>query len=218
MKRVESMQKLIEEIISSFDARIADVAGIVSSTYEMLEGFRENRMEMKGQLSKALAIDTSLRKKDFEAMLKNVQMAQEKREQNIRNTLKTFISENKKLAAQLKESLGNGDLVSTRDTAIYICQKAQEVKYLLSNFYDEQAEFVRDLQRLLEKNGSLRIKDFKTVIRGISTREKKRKKEVENMLAGFSKEQQRVTVVCDETPDATTKEMELQSATEVTCL
>jgi hypothetical protein len=55
MENITAMKKLTEEIIISYEARIATVGTIINNTYQALDDFRANRDEMNGELKETLS-------------------------------------------------------------------------------------------------------------------------------------------------------------------
>ena len=72
MNNAEDMRKLTEEIVSSYESRISAVCTIIDNTHQMLDDFREKRSAMSTQLRETLAKEDSLRKKDFDIMMKEI--------------------------------------------------------------------------------------------------------------------------------------------------
>lgn len=116
-KNIESnnLKNLAEDIIVSYNARVKMVGEIVEDTHKILDGFREKRQEMSANLQEILAKFESLRKKDFNAMMRDILLTQCKREDNVRKTLADFRKEETQVAEQLKELLKQGEKIRLAD-------------------------------------------------------------------------------------------------------
>lgn len=216
MPLAEDMKNIIENIISSYEARIQSIGAIFDTTYQLLEGFqdglldtREEREKINTELRENLARNESLRKKDFDNMMQDILSAQEQREKQIRNLLKNYLDEQKEVANALTESLGKfknalsgGEAQRVKEFHAAITeilekqeQRKQEVSSELKEFQKNQQEMAKRLKELLAKGRKLRIKDLKSMLAEFKiqhkeriTQRKERKEEVQNMLGGFKKE------------------------------
>ena len=103
-----NLKNLAEEIIVSYDARVRLVGEIVEDTHKTLDGFKEKRQEMSDNLREVLAKSESLRKKDFNAMMRDILLTQQKREENVKKMLADFREEESQVAERLRELLKRG--------------------------------------------------------------------------------------------------------------
>jgi len=110
-----NLKNLAEEIIASYDARVRVVGGIVEDTHHLLDGFKEKRQEMSDDLREVLAKFESLRKKDFNAMMQDILLTQQKREENVKKMLTDFREEEAQVAEQLRELLKRGEKIRVAD-------------------------------------------------------------------------------------------------------
>lgn len=195
MSIVEEMKNLAQEIITSYEARINIVGNIIESTHRTLENFRNEREEMSGQLRKMLADFESLRKKDFDNMMRDIILRQDQREKEVREKLKNFLEEHKKMAQDLKELLSNAESVrlekcksSLEDIKVRQSEREREVNSMLEDFQKEQENLSDVLKELLNKGEQIRIKDFKATLRRIRAEQGKRGEEVRTLLGKFHQE------------------------------
>ena len=68
----EDMKRVAQDIVSSYQSRVSTVATIIDNTHQILEDFKTRRNEMSNHLKETLAKEESLRKKDFDNMMKDV--------------------------------------------------------------------------------------------------------------------------------------------------
>lgn len=216
MPLAEDMKNVVESIISSYEARIQSIGAIFDTTHQLLEGFQDNlldtrqeRERINGQLRENLAKNESLRKKDFDNMMRDILSAQGQREKQVRSLLKSYLDEQKEVAKVLTESLGRvkdalsgGQAQRVKEFQAAITeilakqdQRKQEVSSELKEFQKNQRQMARRLKGLLAKGGELRIKDLKSMLAEFKiqhkeqiTRQKERKEEVQNMLGGFNRD------------------------------
>ena len=197
MGAAEDMKKVAEEIVSSYQSRISEVAAMVDSTRQILEDFKTRRNNMSNQLKEALAREGSLRRKDFDIMISDILFHQDEREKKVKELLNTFFEEQKEVAEVLGKNLKEGEKVRIDDFRkmlkdIQIKQKAREneVGMVLREFQEEHNEMAGSLRTLLVRGEEIRIKDFKETVKNVRSRQMTRTKEVKRRLADFRKERQ----------------------------
>ena len=197
MGLAEDMRILAQEIVSSYESRISTIGLIIDNTHQILEEFKTKRNEMSSDLKETLAKEESLRKKDFDNMMKDILSSQDGREKEVRDLLKTFLAEQKEIAETIKKNLAEGEKVRISDFRkmlkdIQARQKAREneVSTMLKEFQKEYKEMAESLRALLDKGEAIRIKDFKEMLKNIRSRQIEREKEVKKRLDEFRKERQ----------------------------
>lgn len=193
----EDMKKVAEEIVSSYQSRISTVATIIGNTHQLLEDFKNKRNEMSNHLKETLSRQESLRKKDFDNMMKDILSHQDEREKQVRDLLKNFFEEQKEIAQVIKRNLAEGEKVRISDFKkmledIQARQKTREneVSVMLKEFQTEYKEMAESLRSLLDKREAIRIKEFKEMLKDIRSRQIERAKEVRTRLDEFRKERQ----------------------------
>ena len=197
MAVVEDMKRVAEEIVSSYQSRISTVATIIDNTHQILDDFKIKRNEISNQLKETLARGESLRKKDFDNMMKDILSYQDEREKRVKELLKTFFEEQKEVAEIIKKSLTGAEKIRIDDFKkmlqdIQAKQRTREneVSVMLKEFQTEYKEMAESLRSLLDKREAIRIRDFKDVMRNIRSRQIERAKEVRTRLDEFRKERQ----------------------------
>ena len=155
--------KIAKDIVASYEARINVVRAIVEDTQKLLEEFRNRREKMSQGLKEALSKHESLRKKDFDKMMGDILLLQSEREEN--------------------------------------------VKTMLADFENQEMQVLGGLKVMLQKGEKLRLKDFKKTLVRIREEQEARQKEtperineevlrmrseVQEMLANFKKEREKV--------------------------
>lgn len=194
----DDMKNITEEIVSSYENRISTVGSVIENTHQILDNFKTERNQMSDELKSTLAREESLRKKDFDNMMKDVLSLQDTREKEVKDLLKAFIDEQKELAETIKEILTNGgekmrlNEFRTIMQSIQARQKAREkeVKLMLEEFQNEYKEMSESLRGLLNKGEAIRIKDFKKMLKDIRSSQLEREEDVRKRLDEYRKERQ----------------------------
>jgi len=197
----DDMKKLTKEVVFSYESRISEVGIIIDNTYRILEEFKTKRNEMRDQLKESLAKEGSLRKKDFDIMMKETLSRQDEREKQVKDLLRNFLEEQKEVAQTIKKNLAE-NLVEDEKVRIDDFKKMlqdiqtsqkvgeNEVNMMLKEFQKEHKEMVESLRTFLDKGEAIRIKDFKEMIKNIRSRQIERANEVREKLDEFRKERQ----------------------------
>ena len=199
MEIADDMKRLTNEVVFSYESRISEVGIIIDNTYRILEEFKTKRNEMSNQLKENLAKKGSLRKKDFDSMMEEILSRQDEREKQVKDSLRTFLEEQKEVAQTIKKNLAEGEKVRIDDFKkilqdIQTRQKAREnkVSIALMTFQKEYKEVAKSLHNLLNKGEAIRIKDFKEMVKNIRLRQIERANEVREKLDEFRKERQKM--------------------------
>lgn len=174
MGMAEEMKRLAWEIAASYEARVSSVEQIIEATHEMLEAFRGQREAMRTQLRETLARASSLRRRDFDAMMQGILARQEEREKAVKRMVKAYLREQREMAMGLRERLakseseGIGDFKAmVEDIRARQLERELEIKTLLAHFRNEQEEVASALRKLLSNGGSMRVKEFKATLQAI---------------------------------------------------
>ena len=76
---MDKMEKILKDIVTSYDNGISEVRTIIENTYQMLEEYqndivqsKEDREKIKAQLPVALTNQQHLRRKDFDQMIEKI--------------------------------------------------------------------------------------------------------------------------------------------------
>jgi len=198
MQIANDMKRIPEELVSSYESRIANVAMIIDNTHKIIENFRNIRNDMSNHLKERLAKEETLRKKDFDNMIKNVLLMQDRREEEVRDLLKTFLEEQKEMAEIIKKQLADGNKVRLEDFQNLLdsirtrqTQRGKEVNIMLKKFHEEYEEMTKSLYGLLRKGEDVHIKDLKSILKNIHSKQMNRSNEVREKLNEFRKEREK---------------------------
>jgi len=195
MAEALDLKNVVEEIISSYEVRIESISSLFDTTRLILDEFQESLLEDKEerektntQLRDTLAKNEHLRKKDFDNMMQSILLAQNQREEEVRNLLKNYFNHQRSMAQALRENLkkfkesftrGEGQRIKEFQEMIKKIfakqdERKEEVTSKLKEFQKEQQEMAKVLKELLAKGSELRIKDLKSMLEKFKGQYKKR--------------------------------------------
>jgi len=165
------MVNLVQGIIISYETQISLLGTLIDSTYEILHKSEEALAEVHSRLRRALADNASLRGKDYDGMVAEIESHQEEGRLEIKMLLNEFILIHRKAATQLKELIADAQSASVIDfrTAIAEIQAGQDeihkrvISQLKTN-QDKQEEIIAEVHGLLNNGSSVKVKDFKAVL------------------------------------------------------
>jgi len=214
------MEEMVLDLISSYENRICVVEKLVTTadSDESLSELGKETEKLKTTLRETLVNNCSLRRKDFnklmERMLSDFEKDKKKIEeeqQQVRDKVKGYLSEQKELAASLREKLARFATDAEKDSlkaAIQefktACQdKGEQVFVLLRDFQSrldvfqrEQEEVNHKLQRLVDRGETLRIEDLRQVEAAKACQDRKaerelRREDIERLLTHFRQQRRR---------------------------
>ncbi len=188
MRTVEEMKNLTQNLISSYDSQVDAIGAIIDNTYQVLDDFKDKRVILNHTLKETLASGQSLRKKDFDGMMKGILLNQQEKEKEVKQSLKKFMEEQKRRAGELKDALTKGEVEGMRKAQTGIEKGVAEVKGLLKEYEKQQKELAEELKKLLTKGKDLKIRDLKDALRNLQnlTKEKEVKRMgLSNVTAGI---------------------------------
>lgn len=193
----QKMQKWAQDMLDLYDNRVKKVEALRKKSTQLLKNLKKQQEELSIQLREFLAKDRSLRRKDFETVISGIRIRQKEREDEVEEELKRFREEMNERKNKLEKILTRGESLRIKDfkTTIADIQAYQkkregEIKKLLKDFQKEREDLNTQLKELLAKGESLRIRDFKVMIKGIQDRQRERKDEVDELLRNLVRERE----------------------------
>jgi hypothetical protein len=213
MLLAEDTKNFVEDIFSSYEARMRSVESLFETTNQILQGFQDSvldtgqeRKKISGQLKENLARNGSLRRKDFDNMMSVISSYQDREEQKVRDLSRNYLKEQATLVQELRENLRNftdalaeGEAQRVEEFHLLITevfarqeQRKNEVVSKLKEFQKDQQDTARMLNELLAKGRELRTRDLKSMLaefkRGRKeriTHQEERRGQVKDMLGEF---------------------------------
>jgi len=152
----DSMKKITEDIITSYDVRVKALGDLVADTHKTLKGFTQERKKMSEEQAKNLT--------DFvEGLSKSVE-----------DMLKRFQREHKDMSGTLSKSLSD-----------FVNDLTKRVGNMMKNIQKAHEEMADNLKESLEKGETDRLKDFKDMMGDITKGIKEIENYVANKLKEF---------------------------------
>ena len=213
------MEEMVLDLISSYENRICVVEKLVTTadSDESLSELGKETEKLKTTLRETLVNNCSLRRKDFnklmERMLSDFEKDKKKIEeeqQQVRDKVKGYLTEQKELAASLREKLARFATDAEKDSlkaAIQefktACQdKGEQVFVLLRDFQSRldvfqrgQEEVNHKLQRLVDSGECLKVEDLRQLEAAKASQDRKaerelRREDIERLLTHFRQQRQ----------------------------
>lgn len=196
----EDMRVLVQNIIDSYEMRVKTVGRLVKQANELLKSFHAEQEELASKLRDNLAKGECLRKKDFDLMMEGIRAQRKKREKEVAEVLERFQREEEEMIAELRKIITSGERTRLEEFKVLKenilarqREREESVREVLRNFHLEQEELGAGLKKLLSKNESVRIRDFKAMIKAIRVQQKERESEVGEMLEDFRRVREEVS-------------------------
>jgi len=185
----QEMQNPGSNILNSYESEVKEVETLRKKNAQLLENLKKQQKELSIQLREFLAKRRSLRREDFETMVFSIQIQQKEREDEVEEELRQFREEMNERKNRLREFLTRGESLRVKnfkktitDIQAYQRERKGEIKKLLKDFQNERKNLNVQLKELLAKGESLRIKDFREMIKKVQTRQRERRDEVHELM------------------------------------
>jgi len=193
------MKCLAVSIIDSYEMRVSTVGMLMTQANNLLKSFQIELEEMITQLRDNLARSESLRKKDFDIMIRVVVDRRREIEQEAEDRFNEFQQEESEMIGRFRRLVSGERLFAAEDMEtlredIIIRQKARERKIIngLKQFQIAQEELRFGLKTLLLKGDGVRIKDLKRMLRTIQAHQCFGEPEIIALLDSFDNVRDRV--------------------------
>ena len=188
----EDLRALANSIIDSYEMRVSTVNGLMDQAYQFLKSFQMELEDMIIRLRDNLAKAESLRKKDFDRMIKDVIERRHQTEEEAKQGLKLFREEEEGMIGRFRKIVLGGSSSTLQDMGaikedISRRQKDREKNIIkaLKRLQVEQEELRVALKNLLEKGEEVKVKDFRIMIRSLRAQQSDRDAELTKMLDDF---------------------------------
>ena len=188
----EDLRALANSIIDSYEMRVRTVNGLMDQAYSFLTGFQMELEDMMSRLRDNLAKAESLRKRDFDRMIKDVIERRHQTEEEAKQGLEIFREEEGEMIGRLRKIVLGGSGSTLEDMGaikedISRRQKEREKNIIkaLKRLQIEQEELRVALKNLLEKGEEVKVKDFRVMIKSLRAQHSDRDTELTKMLDDF---------------------------------
>ncbi len=218
------MKGLVLDIITSYENRILMVEELITTAYQAtttseqsFSDLDKERERLKASLQGTLAKNCSLRRKDFNHLMKIVlngseskRVEIEEEQKCLRESVREYLKEQKELATSLKQQIveqaaentdkGKFDAVHSiktmyQETGQQLIAVLRESQSHMEAFQREQEEINNKLRRLVDRGESLKIEDLRQLEaakarEGRKAERELRRQDVERLLAHFKQQRQ----------------------------
>ncbi|MBL7205926.1 MAG: hypothetical protein ISS63_16595 [Desulfobacteraceae bacterium] len=188
----EDLRALANSIIDSYEMRVSTVNGLMDQAYHFLKSFQMELEDMIVRLRDNLAKAESLRKKDFDRMISDVIERRNQTEQEAKQGLKLFQEQEEEMIGRFRKIVLGGSSSALQDMEaikedISRRQKEREKNIIkaLKRLQIEQEELRVALKNLLAKAETVKVKDFRVMIKSLRAQQSDRDIELTRMLDDF---------------------------------
>jgi len=115
MENNSKNNNISQEIIELYDRVVDRVAALKEETRQTVGEFKEEQKQLREQLKDKLAKGESLRKKDFDLLMKDIIEKRKQREKDVVRMIEQFRKEEEEMAEGLRQLLGKGKEVRIKD-------------------------------------------------------------------------------------------------------
>lgn len=192
MSAESDVKELAVSIIDSYEMRVSTVTTLMTQANNLLKSFQIEMEDMITQLRDNLAKSESLRKKDFDIMMRTMVDRMRELEQEEQDRFIQFQMEESEMIGRFRRLVSGESLVVTEDMEtlredVHTRQKERErcIVNGLKQFQIAQEEFRSGVKILLLKGDGVRIKDLKQMLRTIKAHQYFREPEIIAILDSF---------------------------------
>jgi hypothetical protein len=189
MRVKEDLKTLANSILDSYEMRVSTVNALMEQSYHLFRDYQSELEEMIDLLKANLAKAKSLRKADFDRMMRGVMERRWSQKEEAEKVFKLFQEEEAVMIGRLRKIIVSGSRSSLEDVEairedILKRQKEREnsIIRVLKRFQVEQEELKIALKSLLSKGECVRIKDFKLMLRSLRAQHGTRDTEFGHMI------------------------------------
>ncbi len=191
--QLDEMNDFIENLVISYESRLHNIETVFNTSEAISESsqnlfkdlqlslveLRKERTHINDQLRESLAKNGSLRKKDYDKMMKGILLLLEKKEKEAENYFAKYIEDQKALASFIKKGLleikdassknNNDSIKSFKKELNNITQEQELMKNkVIQHFLTYQNihnTTTGHLKILLKKRDTILVKDIKKIVK-----------------------------------------------------
>lgn len=196
---VEQLRLLAASIVDSYEIRVDTVCSLMVQASNLLHSFQSELDDMMDRLRINLTNSQSLRRKDFDFMIRDILDHHRKIENEAILGLSHFQEEEQRMISSLRDLITAESHDSIHDIEALLDdmltrQKNREndIVRTLKQIQVEQEELKTGLKKLLEKGETVRIKDYKAMLKAIRTQQGEDNRNLFNLLDDFDLVRNRV--------------------------
>jgi hypothetical protein len=166
------MRRLAHDIASSYESRVSMVGRTIESVYRVLDDFKSARGNLCRMLRDSLAASHSLRKTDFDVIIRDVLVVQQEKEKRLRELVRIYLDDQRDRVGLLRSALAEdapfrAGEVNSMLADIQSGQRTMEeaIISVLDDFRREQEALNRSFCSFLAAGQGRAVKDFKETVR-----------------------------------------------------
>ncbi len=194
MEDPKQLRTIVEQIVGSYASKVKMVTSLMREVHQRIKDYHAEQGQMTNRLRDILAKNECLRKKDFDTMIAGIRSQQEAREKEVSQMVEDFCKEEEETVAKLKEILTVKSPSTLEDFRILKekmlnrpKERERRVSQMLKDFHRDQEEVNTAFRMLLEKGTSVRIKDFKAMVKAFQIERRDENAEVDRVLEEFER-------------------------------
>jgi len=200
MNSSKELHDIVEKIVGSYESKVKMITSLLRQVHQRIRDYHAEQEQMTNRLKDMLAKKECLRKTDFDAAISSIRSQQAVREKEISQIVEDFCGEEEETVGKLREIL-TVKSPSTMEDFKVLKQKMlarpkdreRRVAQMLKDFHRDQEELNTALRMLIEKGSSVRIKDFKALVKAFSIEHKDENAKVNRMLEEFGRVRDEIT-------------------------
>ena len=190
----KELPNIVEGIVNSYESKVKVVTSLIREVNQRIKNYHVEQEQMANKLKDILASTECLRKKDFDTMMSGIQSQQEAREKEVSQMVDAFCNEEEETVAKLREILTVKSSSTLEDFKVLKGkmlnrpkERERKVSRILKDLHRDQEELNTALKMLLEKGHSVRIKDFKAMVKVFRVEHKNENTKVNKILEEFER-------------------------------
>ena len=194
MEDPKQLRTIVEQIVGSYASKVKMVTSLMREVKQRIKTYHADEERMANRLKDILAKNECLRKKDFDTMITGIRSQQEAREKEVSQMVEDFCKEEEETVAKLKEILTVKSPSTLEDFKVLKekmlnrpKERERRVSQMLKDFHRDQEELNTAFRMLLEKGPSVRIKDFKAMVKAFQIERRDENAEVDRVLEEFER-------------------------------
>ena len=191
---MKELRHIVEEVVSSYEIKVKTVTSLIKQVVNKIKKFHIEQNQLADRLKDILAKNRSLRRKDFDTIIADIQMQQAQREKEITQMVENLCNEEEETVAKLRGILSGKSPCTLENFNILKNKMLDRPKErertfsrMLKNFHRDQEELAAALRKLLEKGTSVRIKDFKAMVKAFHIEHQEEVSGVDEILEEFER-------------------------------
>lgn len=172
MTEGKEILSIVGNIIDSYETKVKTVTSLITLVFQKIKDIQQEEISMAGRLKDILAKNRSLRRKDFDTMISDIQLQQTRREKEINRIVRDICQEEKETVTKLRELITGKSPSAFEEFMVLKMKMLEQPKErerklirMLKNFHQDQQQLCMAFRKLLEKGPSIRIKDFRAMIK-----------------------------------------------------